>query len=83
MVLLRSAGPPDHSRLLLPMWSVCIFSGVPYILLTINARRRRLARLCDVCDYSLIGLPPGADGLTTCPECGSRARLPDAPTMHP
>ncbi len=69
----------DHTRVTIPMWGLGMLSGVPYALLVYRARRRRQARLCDVCDYSLVGLSAGADGLTMCPECGERMRVGDGP----
>ncbi len=68
----------DHIRITLPMWGLGVLSAIPYMLLAARARRRRKARLCDVCDYSLVGLTAGVDGKTLCPECGSRVSLPDA-----
>ena len=32
-------------------------------------------RLCATCLYALEQVPPGSDGLTACPECGSAWRL--------
>ena len=69
----------DHTRVTVPMWGLGVFSGVPYVLMVYRARGRRKARLCDVCDYSLVGLTAGADGLTMCPECGERMRVAAGP----
>lgn len=65
----------DYTRITIPMWGVGVASVLPYVLLMYRARRRRRMRLCDVCDYSLVGLRAGADGLTVCPECGSKVEV--------
>lgn len=65
----------DHTRITIPMWGVGVVSAAPYGIMLRRASRRRAARICDVCDYPLIGLPRDRDGLTLCPECGSRVGL--------
>ena len=63
------------SLLVAPAWLVC------WLLWWFCAGRQRAALdmaasgCCASCQYALCGLPIGADGCTTCPECGAAWRV--------
>ena len=71
----RFSGAPGwgRTRVVAPDWLLVVVSGAPVIWIVYKRRRRRAANLCQHCEYALVGLKAGADGLLTCPECGHRS----------